>query len=436
MKQLPLLAAVLLAAIPASAEDLLDVYRLAQQNDPVFGAARAGYQANVEKAPQGRALLFPSVNLNASSTQTEQDVTIIATNNYSYRTDSYGLTLTQPLYRKQSFATAEQGNLGAAQAEHDLLTASHDLIQRVAQSYLGVLAAEDALEFAQAEKNAIERLAALMQRNFSVGTASLVDVHDMRAALDLAVAQEIAARNDLEVKRETLRVLTGTLPAALARLTAKLPDGRPDPTDVEKWVESARLRNPQIKSAEQTYEIAVQELEKSRGGHHPTLDLNASHTYSDAAGSVQGFAIESTTNQVGLVFQLPLYAGGATASKVRETYARRDEANQRLDQTRRGVAQRTRESYLAVLNGHARVQALEQALASNQRALESTLLGYERGLRNGLDVLNSQRTLFRTRRDQSQARYDFLLSRLRLKAATGILADEDLSEINRLLAYR
>jgi outer membrane protein len=435
MKRL-LLMVVLLAAAPAGAEDLLEVYRQAQQNDPVFGAAHAAYQANIEKAPQGRAFLLPSVSFSASTSQTDQDVTITTTNNYSYRTDSYGLSLSQPLYRKQNFASAEQGARGAEQAEHELVTARHDLIQRTAQTYLGVLAAEDALEFAQAEKNSIERLLALVQRNFSVGTASLVDVHDAQAALDLSVAQEIAARNDLEVRREGLRVLTGTLPASIARLAAKLPAERPDPADMEKWVETARARNPQIKSAEQVYEIAVQELEKSRGGHHPTLDLNASHTYSDAAGSVQGFAIESTTNQVGLLFQLPLYAGGATSSRVRETYARRDEANQRLDQTRRAVAQRTREAYLAVLNGLARVQALEQALTSNQRALETTLLGYERGLRNGLDVLNNQRTLFRTRRDLSQARYDYLLSRLRLKAAAGSLADDDLGEINRLLAYR
>jgi outer membrane protein len=121
---------------------------------------------------------------------------------------------------------------------------------------------------------------------------------------------------------------------------------------------------------------------------------------------------------------------------VRETYARRDEANQRLDQTRRTVAQRTREAYLAVLNGRARVLALEQALTSNQRALETTLLGYERGLRNGLDVLANQRILFRTRRDLSLTRHEYLFSRLRLKAAVGSLADDDLVDINRLLTYR
>jgi outer membrane protein len=177
-------------------------------------------------------------------------------------------------------------------------------------------------------------------------------------------------------------------------------------------------------------------VERNSGGHYPTLDLTASRAWSDAGGSVQGFAIESTTNQIGLQFQVPLYQGGGIASRVREATARLEETSQRLDQVRREVVQRTREAYLAIINGMARVQALEQARLSNERALESTVIGYERGLRTGVDVLNAQRELFRTRRDLSQARYDYLISRLRLKTAAGVLQEQDLEDINRLLAHK
>jgi outer membrane protein len=426
---------VLVCALPpyATAEDLLEVYRQALDKDPAFGAARAAYTANIEQAPQGRAGLLPTIGLSASTTYYDQEAKITTTNQYNYNTDSYSLSLTQPLYRKQNFAAAEQGRLGADQAGYDLTTARHDLILRVALAYLGVLLAEDIADFATAEKVAIERLAKLTQRNFSVGTASLVDVHDTKAALDLAVAEEIAARNDIERTREVLRALIGAPTGRLARLADRFEPQPPQPDNIENWIALAEANNPQIKSSERTHEIAAQELEKSRGGHHPTLDLTAAHTWSDAGGSTQGFALESTTNQIGVVFQLPLYAGGGTESKVRESYARRDEAAQRLEQTRRVVSLLAREAWLAVLNSIARVRSLEAAAASNQRALESSLLGYERGLRNGQDVLINQRTLFRTRRDLSQARYDFLIARLRLKSATGTLAGDDLAEINRLL---
>jgi outer membrane protein len=422
----------LLAALPAGAEDLLGVYRQARDSDPVYAQARANRDALVEKETQGRAQLLPSLNFQASATDTRDQrvVTPMSDNTYDYRTNAYALTLTQPLYRKTSFASYYQGKADAAKAEFDFTGAEHDLMLRTTQAYLNVLAAEDVLEFARSEKAAIERLLRLSKRNFDVGTGTLVDVNDAQARYDIATAQEIAAANDLEVKREALHTITGSLPADLARLKGPLELGPPQPSDMQKWVDAARADNPRVKSAEQSLESAKEELEKSRGGHHPTLDLQASRSYSDADGSAQGYAMEITTNQIGLVLNVPIFQGGSTSSKVRETYARKEESAQRLEQTARQSAQQAREAYLAVINGTARVQALEQAQASNQRSLESTVLGYERGVRNGSDVLNSQRQLFATRRDLSQARYDFLLARLRLKGAVGTLGEADLADIN------
>lgn len=430
----PIVAAVLLAcAASAGADNLVDVYQQAQQRDPVWAAAKANHAANIERSPQGRALLLPTVNLSASVTESDQRVrTPMVNDTYGYRTDSYGVQLTQPIYRKQNFAGYAQGEAAAAQAEMDLINARQDLILRVTQAYLTALSAQDALDFVRAEKSSIERLLSLSKRNFSVGNAKLVDVHEAQAAYDLATAQEIAAANEFEVRREALRLLTGNAPGTFARLGPTLDLVGPQPADMDKWVD-ASLDNPQVKSQERGVEVARQEIERITGGTYPTLDLVAGRTYSDAGGSVQGIPIYSNTNQIGVVFQMPLYQGGAGSSKIREASARRDAAEQQLEGTKRQAAQQTREQYLAVLNGVARVKALEQAQSSNQRALESNLLGYERGLRTSIDVINTQRERFRTRRDLTQARYDYLLARLRLKAAVGQLTDAELDDINRLL---
>jgi outer membrane protein len=314
--------------------------------------------------------------------------------------------------------------------------ARQDLILRVTQAYFDVLAAQDALDFVITEKNAIGKQLALARRNFAVGNATLVDVHEAQARYDIAAAQQITVANEVEVRKEALRVLIGVSPSMLTRLESRFELQPPEPADMEQWVQTATTESARIKAQQEALEIARQEVEKSRGGHYPTLDLTASRAWSDAGGSVQGFAIESTTNQIGLQFQLPLYQGGGISSRVREAAARLDETGQRLEQTRRQVSQQTRETYLAVINGMARVQALEQARLSNERALESTVIGYERGLRTGVDVLNAQRELFRTRLTLSQARYDYLISRLRLKAAAGVLQEQDLEGINRLLAHK
>ena len=204
---------------PAMSGDLLDLYQQAKTNDPAWLAAQASYQADIEKAPQGRSLLLPTLGLSAGKSESDQRVITPTGNNiYHYGTDGYSVLLTQPLYRKQNAAAYAQGLAGASQAEFDLELARQALILRAARAYFDVLAAQDVLDFAFTFKDTIGKQLTLAKRNFAVGAATLVDVHEAQARFDLAAAQQITAANDLQVKREALRVLTGSEPGELARL--------------------------------------------------------------------------------------------------------------------------------------------------------------------------------------------------------------------------
>lgn len=430
-----LLLAVLLSGAPAvQAENLLEIYRLAQQNDLTLAQAQANYQANLERGAQGKGQLLPSVVFNAARFSVNQDIQQPAPPHANdYDSDAYSLLLTQPLYRKTNFAAYVQGKAIAAQAEAEIAIARGELMLRSVQAYFDVLSAEDTLAFARTEKAAIEGQLQLAERNFAVGNATVVDVHEARARRDLAVAQEVGADNDLQVKREALTILVGTSPEKLSKLMPNLPLQRPDPQDVEFWNKTAQDRNPLIKAQEQAVKVAEEEIEKNRGGHYPTLDLVASHGYNKNSNIFSPATYEYTTNQLGVQLQVPLYAGGITQSRVRESEARRDQARAGLDLTKRTATRLTREAFLAVTGGITRVQALEQARISSKKALESTLIGYESGVRTGVDVLNSQRDLYRTERDLSQARYVYLLSQLQLKLAAGTLNEADLGAINALL---
>jgi outer membrane protein len=296
-----------------------------------------------------------------------------------------------------------------------------------------VLAAEDAQEFARTEKAAIEGQLRLAERNFAVGNATVVDVHEARARFDLAAAQVVVAENQLLAKQESLTVLVGRQTGPLARLLWKGEYVYPDPQDMEAWNRIAMEKNPVIVSAQFAVRVAEEEVEKNRGGHYPTLDLVASHGYNKNGILFSPLTYEYTTNQVGLQLQVPLYSGGITQSRVRESVAREDQAKFALEQTRRTITRMTRQAYLAATGGIAQVQALEQARVSSRKALESTLIGYESGVRTGVDVLNAQRDLYRTERDLSQARYNYVLSMLQLKLAAGTLSEDDLVAINQRL---
>ena len=426
-----LLSFLLLAALglPAQADNLSETYRAALAYDASYAAAQAAYRAAQEKTPQARAGLLPSASLNANVRRNDVDT---AFGNSEFSSHGWGVSAAQPIYRGQNWAAYDQAKLSVALAEDQLRVAGQDLLLRTARAYFDVLLAQDNLEFIRAQKAAITEQLAAARRNFEVGTATITDTHEAQARFDLATAQEIAALNELEIKRRALNTLTGKNLDRLSALTPKPSLVTPAPANMEDWVSRSQSDNLQVRISRLAKQIADQEIERVRRGHHPTLDLTAS--YSDNNNQNVGIGtIDSKATVVGLEFALPLYQGGLVSSQVREAVANQDKARQQLEDALRGAALQTRQAYLNVTSTEAQVKALEAALASSQKSLESTQLGLEVGVRTNVDVLNAQQQLTSAQRDLAAARYNFLLSVLNLKAAAGSLFPTDLEETDRLL---
>jgi outer membrane protein len=441
MKRLPLLLLAIFASPLARAADLVEIYRDAQSQDAAFASAQAAYRAAQEKLPQGRALLLPTVNLGANTTYNDVDTTYrspsagLTSGSRSYNSSGYTLSLNQPLYRKQNFAQYQESKSFVAQAEAQFAIARQDLVLRVAQAYFDVLLAQDNVALSGAQKSAISEQLAQAKRNFEVGTATITDTHEAQARFDLTTAQEIAAQNDLEVKRSVLQRIVSKPPEKLSPLGEKLPLKLPEPNDMEQWVANAEQQNLQLRVQRAALDIAAQEVERNRGGRYPTLDLVASYSDNSAGGGSFG-GVDSNSTAIGLQLNLPVYAGGALTSRVREAMANQEKARQDAEDARRQVDLQTRQSFLGVKSGAAQVKALEQALVSNQSSLDSTRLGLEVGVRTGVDVLNAQQQLYSARRDLAQARYNYILSQLRLRAAVGTLGEPDLAQVNEWLARK
>lgn len=426
------------AAGGAQAVDLLETYRAAAANDPLFAAARATRQAGLEKLPQGRSLLMPNISLNANTTLNDQTTTYSGLSPFPgggqrYNSNGYSVNLVQPLFRQQNWIAYTESGLQVVQAEAQFRAAEQDLIMRVAQAYFDVLIAQDSVQLAGAQKTAIAEQLEQAKRSFDVGSATITDTHEAQARHDLTTAQEIAAQNNLEIKRRALQQLINVMPDALDHLGKGFRLEMPQPDSMEKWVEDAQLNNPQLAAAKAAAEIAVKEVARNRGGHYPTVDLVASYAENNANGSAMGVGSESTSKSVGVQLNLPLFQGGVVNSRLREAEANRVRAGEELENTRRSVATQTRQAYLSVASGISQVKALQQALISSESVLEASKLGKEVGVRTNLDVLNAQQQLFSTRRDLYQAQYNYLISQLRLKAAAGVLGEGDLSKVNQAL---
>ncbi len=437
--RLAIVIVLIAASTMAKADNLLDIYQLATASDPQLRQAEAAYHAVEETKNQAQAGLFPQIALGANLTRDRQEITSISspipgfqpTTFYS-NTKGYNLSLSQALYHRDLFVQLREADAATAQAEANYKAAGQDLAVRATDRYFNVLGAVDNLSFAQAEKKANQRLLEQAKQRFEVGLIAITDVNEAQAAYDLSVAREITADNQLAVAKEELREVTGKFSASLQPLKEAVPLPSPDPADVEKWVDTALKQNYQLLAAQAGVDKAQEDVELSRSGHYPQLDVVASYGYSDVGDSLFG---GSTTNdaQIGLQFNLPLYQGGGTISRVRAAQYRLTQAKEALEQQRRSTDRQTRSAYLTVIDAINSVNALKQALVSTQSALDATQAGYEVGTRTIVDVLQSQSNVFDAQRNYAQARYNYVVSSLRLKEAAGLLDPADVEEINRWL---
>ena len=418
------------------AADLMDVYRDAQAQDPVYSSARYAFDASKEILPQSRAASFlPSIGFAASLSRNHRKTEGFPAADFN--SNGYSVSLTQPLFRMQNWISFDQAGMQAKQAEAIFADAGQSLIVRTSQAYFDVLLAEDNVALSGAQKTAINEQLAQAKRNFEVGTSTITDTYEAQAKYDLAVAKEISDLNDLEIKRQALQQLVNKMPARLAPLRDNPVLTLPKPSDMDQWVKASEEASPAIAQQRLASAIAVRDVERNKAGHLPTLDLtgnygNTSSPSTTSSGTV-GPSFDTRSAGIGLSLSIPLYQGGGTQSRIRQSLSNRDKAEADLENTKRTVAQSVRQNYLGVTNGVAQVKALEAALVSNKSSLDATLLGKEVGVRTNVDVLNAQQQLFQARRDLQQARYNTILSQLRLKSAAGRLAEDDLAEVNRML---
>jgi len=442
-RTLPLTAAVALAfASNAQAQSLVEMYEAARGYDAGFISAKAQFEANLAKANQTLGGILPNIALSASASRTYFDlrpdnptVQVPAQQRF-YGTGSAAVTLTQPIYRPAAWAAYRQGGRLLEQAAAQYEAAEQDLLVRVSQAYFDVLTSEDSLASVQAQKTAVGEQLASAKRNFEVGTSTITGVRDAQARFDLTTAQEIAAENDLRIKRLALDLAVGMSNAKPKRLADNSKLIAPPSEAVDSWVSKSEVASPAVRQAQLALDVATLEVDKAVAGHKPTLDAQLAYSgVRNDGGNATGAVSSHIYNpSAAIVLNVPIFAGFATQYRVKETVSLEDKARSDFENAKRTTAQATRTAYFGLVAGLSQVKAYEAAEASTQSALDANKLGYSVGVNINIDVLNSQSQLYQTKRDLAKARYDVLVGNLKLRQAAGTLTPEDLQSINSLLA--
>jgi len=430
-----LLTTTSLLIIPVNAENLFQVYQQAKQNDAQIRVSETGYLATLEKKPQVLSALKPRVDLGANASYNLQYIgrTLRGNDSSGFLNLGYNLNLTKPLIHKELQAQVGQVNASILQAKAALEADRQSLIVRVADAYFQYLKAKENLAFATAEKGAIKRQLGQVKAYFDAGRSAITDVKEAQARYDLAIAQEVIAKQQIDLARENLKAITTHYYKNLTGAADKTPLLIPKPNSIEAWTQSALKNSLQIAAAKHAVTAAQKAVDIARAAKSPTLDLFARHTGNSTHGEDQ-FDQDKFDATVGVQFNMPLYQGGNISSKIREARHRLHQAQQQLEAQKRIVTQQTRAAFLTIISGLSQVKAFRQALNSTQTAANATRAGFEAGTRTAVDVLLALRETFRAKRDYSTARYDFLLNTLKLKQATGILSEQDVIALSKILS--
>jgi len=415
----------------SQADDLVSVFQLALDSDPQYQAALQAHRAALEVIPQSRAALLPNIGITGDLSRNRFDPRKDGDTTYSTN-QTYRIGLRQPLYQRERWLQLEQADNRVVQANAQLVAAQQELLLRVATRYFLVLGAQDNVEFVEADKDAIARTLDQAQQRFDVGLAAITDTLEAQARYDIAVSDSINAERLLDDTREALRELTGELPLAPEILKADIPLLTPEPANQDEWVSAALEQNPLMLAAKAATAVAKQEIQVQNSGHYPSLDMVADYSYRDT--QFGGFTpLERNDSAIGLELNLPLYEGGLVSSQTRQSRYQYNEAREEQEKQRRATQRQTRDNYRGIISGISKVEALQHAVLSNEKAVEAAETGFEVGTRAVVDVLDAQRELLRARRDYARSRYDYLLDTLRLKQAAGILQETDLVQINSWL---
>ncbi len=443
MKRIALVLCLTLTSGSTLADDLLQVYEMASANDPGLRAARATRDAGLEAKAIARGRLLPLASLvgdatynyrdfkgSGTSTSTFDDFSFGGVEDEDFASGNIGLQVTQPIYRKDRLVESSQADDQIAQALVDYATAEQDLIVRVSQAYFDVLSAEATLAFTDADVKAIARQLDQAQQRFEVGLIAITDVNEAQARYDQARADAIVAQNEVDDALESLAEITGEPVRELTGLQAGAEFSRPDPDRLDDWTQLALETNPGILSARYDVDIAKKEIQRQEAGSSPALDLVGSYTVS-RTDSQTGTDVNDA--RVGLQLNFPFYTGGGVSAATRQARFQYEAAQEVLEQRRRAIQTQVRNAYRGVLASISRVKALEATEVSANSALEATEAGFEVGTRTLVDVLNSQRELFRAKRDLAISRYDYILNMLSLRQAAGTLDQADVEKANAQL---
>lgn len=441
-KYFPLFISLTVIVSNVQAIDLYQTYQKALAYNADYLKAIATNQSGQEQKNIARAALLPQISATGTISENYFNQSGVSAN---YNQPVYSAQLSQTLFDYSKLSNYVKGKFAGQLADLQLTNARQQLMTSVAQAYFDVLYAEDVLLATQMTKTALGKQLTQALAAFQVGSVTIADVNDAQSGYDAAAAQEIQDENSLINKKNVFRNITGIDPEQIQPLQEQIKLDTPLPQSDSAWSKIAESSNLNVLISLKQMDMAKQDISIARGGHYPTLTLQAQYQYQDTGN------LDSTNNadtqaqgldypggplssygsgSIGLQVSIPIFSGGGVSAQTRQATDNYEAAMQQLTSTDRQTNQNTRNAYWAVFNGVSIVNAQKSALLSAKTKLNSDTLGYQVGIRNSVDLVSSQKNYYQTFQTYQQSRYQYLMAEVQLQYLSGKIDEKFLQKIN------
>ena len=427
--------------------NLLSLYQEALRNDSLLSSARFQNEATQELITQGKSLFLPSISVNASFDKQDKERKFLTSSlpsndllsgkKTNYNTYNYGVTVKQPLFNYSAYAQYKKILTQIDLSDKQLIKTQQDLIFRISKIYFETLLAKDQVDLFQYQRASIQEQLSKAEVQFEAGLISVTDINEAKTKKALIEAQQIGAIQKLKIKKREIQLITGKLPGKLTPLNPVITFTEVDNL-ADNWILIAQENNLELQIKKDELKIAEREIDSRRSDHYPTIDAiaNRSRNWDKGGypyGAIKNEGMRSYSDTIGVEISIPIFSGGMTSSKVREAVLLKSKLEEDVEYLRRGVELKVRDYYLSLQTNFSEISAYQQAMEAATLQLESTKLGFQEGLRNSVEVLDSQQILFNAKLNILESRYNYIMNLINLKLSSGMLSIEDLDEINKYL---
>ncbi len=422
----------------SSSYGIVELYEIALLQDTELKYAKALFQVAELGKPIARARLLPQLNLQGNASRlADQTIegrrfgNVDTSSSSSFDTDSLNLQLSQTLYNRADYLRFKQSGSQIEKSRIELEATRMSLIMRLASAYFDLLSAYEQHNYRQQERIAAERLQEQAIESFQVGMVAITDVSGARAARDKAMSDEIGAENEIDKARHALSVIVGRYIQDIRPLRENIPLEIPAPENKSAWIASAEEKNLELLVAKVESSLAFQEIKVQESGHYPSINLVATKSENEQHGGQTPVEIKETS--IGIQLTVPLISGGSVYYASKQAMAQYEASLAAMEKVRRTVRKSTSQSYLDILSGIRKMEALKIAKGSAKIALTAVTAGFEVGTRTSIDVAVARTDYFKAARDYTDERYQFIISTLKLRKTAGSLTSAHIEQIDSWL---